>query len=349
MEKIDYSEGDVSHIITHFVGNKAKGQTLKISSGLTHVPVDQWETLLHYFISSFKLEEFFQFHHKESVEMNPVYTVIQNIFSDPSCFVSASGDLAQLLYEASVHPKVVDGELSICYFKNLIVNGQQMDAIGLFKSESMSTFIKYNHQESHYEVDVDFGYTLEKLDKGCLISNIYEEDGYEVLLVDQKSGGEEAHFWKDTFLGVKPIENNFYQTKVAMQMTKNFIESPVTEDMELSIADQIELLNKSSDFFKKNEQFDRGSFEEAVLSSDQLVKGFEAYEQTIAETQDLEFPTNFEISKPAVKKNSKIFKSILKLDKNFSIYIHGDRSRAERGTDEQGKYYKFYYDIEHYD
>jgi len=131
-----------------------------------------------------------------------------------------------------------------------------------------------------------------------------------------------------------------------MQMAKSFVEAPREEEEQLSLTEQIELLNKTSDYFKKNDRFEQGSFEEAVLSSDNLVKGFQAFQETVAETQNLEFPTNFDISRPAVKKNSKIFKSVLKLDKNFSIYIHGDRSRAERGEDENGRFYKFYYDTE---
>ena len=48
-----------------------------------------------------------------------------------------------------------------------------------------------------------------------------------------------------------------------------------------------------------------------------------------------------------MKKQARVFKSVLKLDKNFHIYIHGDRNRIERGVDEQGrKYYKIYYDQE---
>jgi hypothetical protein len=55
----------------------------------------------------------------------------------------------------------------------------------------------------------------------------------------------------------------------------------------------------------------------------------------------------FEVSQQAVKKQARVFKSVLKLDKNFSIYIHGDKSFVERGKESDGrKYYKFYYDIE---
>ena len=49
----------------------------------------------------------------------------------------------------------------------------------------------------------------------------------------------------------------------------------------------------------------------------------------------------------AVKKQARVFKSVLKLDKNFHIYIHGNRDLIEQGTDERGrKYYNIYYEEE---
>lgn len=56
----------------------------------------------------------------------------------------------------------------------------------------------------------------------------------------------------------------------------------------------------------------------------------------------------FDIHRSAVRKQSKVFKSVLKLDKNFHVYIHGRRDLIERGFDEQtGKhYYKIYFDEE---
>jgi hypothetical protein len=56
-------------------------------------------------------------------------------------------------------------------------------------------------------------------------------------------------------------------------------------------------------------------------------------------------PEHFEIAYPAVKKQERIFKSVLKLDKNFHIYIHGDRTLIEKGVDEKTgmKYYKLFY------
>jgi hypothetical protein len=31
---------------------------------------------------------------------------------------------------------------------------------------------------------------------------------------------------------------------------------------------------------------------------------------------------------------------------NFHIYIHGNRNLLEQGSDEKGKYYKIYYQVE---
>lgn len=54
-----------------------------------------------------------------------------------------------------------------------------------------------------------------------------------------------------------------------------------------------------------------------------------------------------DISPQAVKKQARIFKSVLKLDKNFHIYIHGNRELIQQGTEKDGrKYYKIYFENE---
>ncbi len=60
---------------------------------------------------------------------------------------------------------------------------------------------------------------------------------------------------------------------------------------------------------------------------------------------DTEITDSFEISNAAVKKQARVFKSILKLDKNFHIYIHGSKEMIERGFDEEKNlnYYKVYF------
>ncbi len=59
-------------------------------------------------------------------------------------------------------------------------------------------------------------------------------------------------------------------------------------------------------------------------------------------------PDEFDISGAAVKKQQRVFKSILKLDRNFHVYIHGNREMIERGYDEERTmhFYKLYFEEE---
>ena len=54
----------------------------------------------------------------------------------------------------------------------------------------------------------------------------------------------------------------------------------------------------------------------------------------------------FGISDSAVKKQARSYKSVIKLDRNFHIYVHGNRNLLEQGEDEKGKFYKVYYEEE---
>ena len=58
------------------------------------------------------------------------------------------------------------------------------------------------------------------------------------------------------------------------------------------------------------------------------------------------FCDDFAISEGAVKKQSRALKSVIKLDKNFHIYVHGNRNLIEQGEDDRGQFYKVYYQEE---
>ena len=60
----------------------------------------------------------------------------------------------------------------------------------------------------------------------------------------------------------------------------------------------------------------------------------------------LDIADNFTISDSAVIKQSRVLKSVIKLDKNFDIHVHGNSNLIEQGSDNKGKYYKIYYQKE---
>ena len=119
------------------------------------------------------------------------------------------------------------------------------------------------------------------------------------------------------------------------------------EDFEVNRVDQADLLNKSVNFFKENDQFRIDQFADQVLEQEELKQSFEDYRKRFEDVYEVELNDQFDISKNAVKKQARFFKSIIKLDKNFHIYVHGNRQMIEQGVDENGKkYYKLYYNSE---
>ena len=50
-----------------------------------------------------------------------------------------------------------------------------------FKSEIQADFLQFEEKESHLEMILQQGVSLNKLDKGCLIFNYKKEDGNRIL------------------------------------------------------------------------------------------------------------------------------------------------------------------------
>jgi predicted RND superfamily exporter protein len=132
-----------------------------------------------------------------------------------------------------------------------------------------------------------------------------------------------------------------------LQIAKTFVVKQLPEDFEVDKPRQIDMLNKSIEFFKKNDMFDKDEFEKEIFGDKEVISSFKSFYDDYKENNNVEIQDNFEISNQAVKKQARIFKSVLKLDKNFHIYIHGDRELIEKGTDPDGrKFYKIYYTAE---
>jgi hypothetical protein len=222
-----------------------------------------------------------------------------------------------------------------------------MDAIGIFKSEKQVPFLKMNNSQSKFIINHDVGFEIDRIDKACIIFNTRKIEGYQVLIIDNANKAEEAKYWKNDFLKVKPVANEFHQTQQMLSITKEYVTQKLSEDFSVTKADKIDLLNRSVDYFKTHDSFDKKEFEQDVLQDKGIIKSFRNFDSHYREKNEIELDDSFDISLPAVKKQARVFKSVLKLDKNFHIYIHGNRELIEQGVDENGrKYYKIYFETE---
>lgn len=337
---------NIHNICIHKVGNSHHDEPLLFSEGLLSLDEDLQSLLTSYFINPFKQEEYFQFMHSSDLSMNEAYTYVSAIFDNPEQLHEQSIHLAKHLYEQSTHPKIKGGEFYVVYFKNCVLDGELLDAVGLFKSENKDTFLKVYLQNESFEVESQQGININKLDKGCLIFNTDKDSGYTVAVVDNTNKGAEARYWIDDFLQLKQREDEYFNTHSALSMYKTYVTKQLPEEFDINKVDQADMLNRSIDFFKEKDEFVLEEFSQEVLQQPEVINSFTQFKQQYEEERDVAIADQFTISDSAYKKQKRVYKSVIKLDKNFHIYVHGDREKIEQGEDDKGKFYKIYFNEE---
>ncbi|WP_442589562.1 nucleoid-associated protein [Pedobacter sp. AW31-3R] len=346
---ITFFEASLAELSIHRIGNKAQDEFYVLSEASLQIQDETLKNLLiQYFLSPYeKVNEIYRFFHtNDDLNLNEVYHFADKIFKDGSTFHENSKQLAKHLYEISSHPKIKAGELYVAYFENVQIEGDLHDAIGIFKSETKETYLKVYPEEAGFGLSYEEGaINISKLDKGCLIFNTEGEEGFKVAVIDQTNRSAEAVYWKDEFLKLKVRNDNYNQTNNVLGVYKNFVTEKLDDEFDISKADKIDLLNKSMKYFKEKESFDLDEFSQEVIGNPDGIESFKNYKKSYEDEFDTAIQDTFEISGAAVKKQSRAFKSVLKLDKNFHIYIHGDKDLIEKGFDDDKSmnYYKVYF------
>lgn len=356
-----FESSSIKIVSLHRVGNKPTEEGYLLSDKPVRLSERLQDLLIQYFVSPFKVEEYYHLYHEENVELNPIYRIVSDIFDhakeDASEFHTLSQSVAEHLYNASTHPNIKSGDLFVVYFNSCMLNGETMDAVGFFKSENKDDFLKILHDEEEWSrqegdqsahalftLEADKGINIRHLDKGALVFNTERDKGYVVSVVDSTNRGMDAAYWKDTFLSIRQRQDEYFNTHEVMTAYKQFITDELPQQFEVTKADQADLLNKSVEFFKQKDNFDLEDFSRDVLGDNpEVVESFTQFKQTYEKENDVVIPEQFDINESAVKKQARAFKSVIKLDKNFHIYVHGDRQLIEQGEDEKGKFYKVYY------
>lgn len=336
----------LSKLIVHKVGNRINQESLILSQEELRLEEEMKEILEDFFLKSFKTEEQYRFYSDTYLVNNPVYSSVSEIFEDRDKFVYEAENIAQHLYDVAENPRVQSGELFIVYFEGEEnADGNKIDYIGIFKTENKNPFLKIFPQNEAFEIEKDYGIALSKLDKGALIYNSSKETGYAVSVVDNNKNGD-MYYWFEDFLKVKQRDDEYFQTQETLTVYKDYILKQLPQEFETTKADQADFLNKSINFFKEKETFDYEEFTKEVLEDPNVIESFGNFKSDYEQEMQVSISEDFAISEAAVKKQSRGFKSVIKLDKNFHIYVHGDRKMIETGQDEKGKYYRLYFEEE---
>ena len=343
---ITYLDAYISTNSLHFVGNKIADEGISLSKNTIVIDHKLEQSLISYFLTPFDSEEFYQFHHESDLALNEVYTYVSKIFDNEKQLYEQSVNLAKHLYEQSTHPKIKGGEFYTVYFKDCILDSETLDAVGLFKSENKDTFLKVLQENDNFNLQTEKGINIKKLDKGCLIFNKDRDSGYIVAIVDNAGKGVEARYWLNDFLHVRRRKDEYTNTQNFMTLAKNFVTQELPKELGTSKADQIDLLNKSLDFFKDKDTCDIDDFTNEVMIDPDIIEKFHHYKQRCEDESGTSINNSFSISETARKKQQRSFKRVIQLDKKIKIVIDGNSQNIEQGTDKKGKFYKVYYNEE---
>lgn len=342
---LTYNTAILQKLIVHFTGNPTQEEPLTIAESTVDFNPDLQDFFLKYFLHAFKPEAFYHF----NTGGNKVYDACKEIFSEEGDFISASSTIAQKLYDETSHPKILSGDLFVARISKINLRNEFFDGIVILKAEKEDEFIQVAWKDKHPEILLSGGYRNDRIDKACLILSASPEDGYRVLVVDKTNGNAaEAQYWTDAFLELEAVEDNYHHTSQYMHLYKNFVTEKLPEDFEVNPAEQIALLNRSSKFFKEKDKFSFDDFATEVIQQPEVANAFQSFSRKQLNDGEHSITESFDIDPNAVKKHAGMFKSVLKLDKNFHIYIHGNRNLIERGFDSERNmnFYKVYFQNE---
>ncbi len=347
---LDFSAANLRRLAITWVGNKNRNEGISVPKH-TLVPPDAYaeELLTAAFLRPFeKSEEFFYFFHEEDVSNHAVFQSCLTIFQNPEQIHEEAGKLTQLLYLHSELPKISGGEFFVAYFENLMLQDEPVSALALVKIQTKDPYLRTERSPETFTLNVAEGITLDKLEVAALVFNLDETEGFRICAIDSVSKRDEHSFWKDGFLRLRPIEDNYFNTRHYINLSSEFITQKMPYKFGLDRTDQIDLLNRTALYFKENEAFELEDYSDTLFPEQEQQEAFREFRDEYAKAYAIPLESQFDISNQAFKKEFKVLKSVIKLDKNFHIYVHGRRDLIERGFDEEKgkKYYKVWFDDE---
>ncbi|MDT8415786.1 MAG: nucleoid-associated protein [Flavobacteriaceae bacterium] len=335
----------------HRVGNKSRSEGYFLSEKPYAYSDELAPLLKEFFLKPFRDKEhnYYHFAHETDLEFHTLSELCKQLFAEPKSFQDVARKITLHLYDQSQHPHIKSGEVYVAYFSDLQLDNQKIDGLGIFKSELKHEFLQFEEKENNLNLMLQQGVSLNKLDKGCLIFNTNQEDGYKVLSVD--ANRYDSKYWLESFLAVAQLHDDNFLTKNYLKFCKDFAKDVVlpAEDKK----EEVMFLNKSVNYFAKNDDFEESKFINEVIQNPDLIPEFKNYKVERGPKYSIEDLSEFSIANKAVSVARKNMRGIINLDTNIQIkmdFINSDSAEkfVEKGWDEEKQmyYYLVYFNKE---
>lgn len=336
--------GSIKRMIVHSVGNKEREEGVSFSKKELDFKEIQGdvEGLLE---KSFNSSDLYEFFFEHDLNLNPIYSFVKALFAEPERFVEQSNLIAKILYEKSNRPSVMKGELNVIYLTDCELDGQQVDALALLKMEQKERMVRYERDENGIKVVTVEGVNLSKVDKGCLIYNTDEADGYKISIVNKTTKNQDKAYWQDDFLHVRSCQSAYHQTLNLIGLCKDFVKQEMgdCDKMQRSLA-----VARAMTVINTQEEVDLNDFAEEVFQNATLADRFMDYRESSDYARELPSDT-LKIEKKIPKKKIAMPSNMIHLDGNFDIIVRGGEENILKGVDSRNgmKYYQLFFEKEY--
>lgn len=333
-------------MIVHHIGNKANGDGVGFGGNIIST-VGIEEDIKKLISKSFELSDLYHFYYESTVNLNPIYTFVKEIFADNNSFLQQSMHIAKILYDCSTHPKIKEGKLSIFLLHGCELFGDKYDAVAIIKAETTQELLQLNRETTGVSAVKASGISLSKIDKGCLIFSKGEAEGYQVAIVDNVKKNGDSKYWKDNFLHVKSYNGPRHQTSNLISVCNDFINTAIVADDKLTKVEKAMISIRAKHVLQDNDSLSVKQYMEEVFQDFVLASRFKDFVANQGLEDQIHQDGLINIDKSALKR-AKTKVETIKLDKNFDLRIYGGSELIVKGYDDNAgmNYYKLYFEEE---
>ncbi len=336
----------------HRVGNKLRDEGMTLSAQPYRIEdTELEEALLKYFLKSFKAGALHRFAHPVDLQLNEIYSYVCEMLIRAENFHQQTQHICRYLYEVSDHPQIKGGEVYVAHFADCEVDGQMTEAIGIFKTEHKATYLQVKELGQNFLLDCHQGINIRRLDKGCLVFNLDSTAGFRVIAVDGISKGDEAQYWKERFLRIQPVADEYFHTLNCLEICRDFAQQACQQG-KADRKDQAVLMSSALEYFSRSETFEIEEFANEVIKEPQLIQEFKEHRELYQLNQGAPSIDSFTVSVPALRNARRRYRNSIKLDTAMEIRLAegaaGVEAHLERGYDEERgmHFYKLFFNAE---
>ena len=149
---VDFSRSRIGNFQVNFVGNKFNQEPLILSTGSSAASEDTLSAMKILFLDNINTSEIYRFYHDNGIKYNVVYDIVRDMFNGAISIHEASHSLAHYLYDQCTHPNIKSGEFYVIFIKDCLLDGETIEAIGLFKTENRDVYLDVDRVDRTFSV-----------------------------------------------------------------------------------------------------------------------------------------------------------------------------------------------------